>query len=177
MSVSALPARTGPQRRNSKFLARQEEFPATTEVPEAPYAPAGFRPGKAFNLPTEDEEARAAQNPPETTGIPADRYGPPEEPTTTVVPQEEETTDNPGSEVEDLARNTAASGEEAAAEIPDGLYYVQLPTGVQQLIVGVPEGGLKSENIKLAQLVESPPVLVAANAPQSYSYVSQFQTW
>lgn len=91
--------------------------PASTTPQAAPYPAAGFRPGRAFNLPTEEKKAA---EPSPSYGPPADKYGPPEEPTTTVQPELDEST-------------TDVSSDNTTAKIPKGLqpgfYFIQLPGG------------------------------------------------
>ncbi|XP_053956849.1 uncharacterized protein LOC128862316 [Anastrepha ludens] len=89
------------QLRNNRFLARIEnadnaggEVAVVEEVYPTPYPAAGYRPGRAFNLPGEDEEAAADDAQEEgsglatstTTEFPADDY------TTTTEPIEDENT-------------------------------------------------------------------------------------
>ncbi|CAH0586796.1 unnamed protein product [Chrysodeixis includens] len=116
---------------------------ATTQsTDDAPYAPAGFRPAKVFNLPTRQEAA-----PPSTSyGVPDDSYGAPLN--TYVAPQVEygvpekspateygvpETDDNEGSgkeeekveaEKENIKEEPKSDAEVVSAQ---GVYYVLLP--------------------------------------------------
>ncbi|XP_045449836.1 uncharacterized protein LOC123658459 [Melitaea cinxia] len=125
-----------PQYRQARFRSQRQEVEG--QGVDAPYAPAGYRPAKAFNLPTHQEYSPPATN----YGIPADSYGAPFNTYSTPqsqygVPQE---TDNNNKydreEVENVNEANDEQQKENIKEEPkndaevisaQGAYYVLLP--------------------------------------------------
>ncbi|XP_004518774.1 uncharacterized protein KIAA0754 [Ceratitis capitata] len=129
--------------------------PAATKAPKAPYPPAGWRPSRAFLLPTEiesaNQESGLAVNEPEPPVSPADKAG---HPACGV-------SDNP----------VAPKPEEGAKENPDA-ERVYVTANLGPAVLNSP---LSVPVLLRSQKLITPPIYVPAGRPFAYS--ASVQSW
>lgn len=143
----------------------------TTAEDEGPYAAAGKRPGKEFNLPTEDN---VTDIPTElSTGPPATVYGAPSDVDNQAsnAVDGNETTDEPESELLPSAQVQLTSAKQETG----GAYIVQLADNPLQQIFYLSSGNDASAKLQspVFQAVPSNPFLV----PRTVAYYPQYHTW
>lgn len=150
----------------------QQDLPKTKS---APYPPAGFRPERAFNLPTEEAdefnpEAKAVEAeepaveygaPAQEYGPPAQEYGPPSADDDTQIDEEEPLADEPV---------------EAEEEINPESERLTFDAGFLR-----PKNNIRSEKIQaikaprpVEQQIVTQPLFFN---PQAFVYTSQYQGW
>lgn len=140
----------------------------TPQVKAAPYPAAGFRPERAFNLPTEEadefnpepkaeEPAQEYGAPSQEYGPPAQEYGPPAADDDFPVEDEEPLSDAPEEENPEAERLTFDSG------------FLR------------PKFNIRSEKLQAIKAPRPVPQQFAAQPliynPQAFVYTSQYQSW
>lgn len=149
----------------------QEELP---QAKSAPYPAAGFRPERAFNLPTEEADEfnpeTKAEEPAVEYGAPAQEYGPPAQEYGPPAADDD-------SPIEDEEPLNDASEVEAEEEVNPEAERLTLDAGFLR-----PKFNIRNEKLQSIKAPRAVPQQFVAqplfyNPSQAFVYTSQYQSW
>lgn len=167
-------------RQNFRFQRQELDRESTTPSPsDAPYSPAGYRPAKAFNLPSREEVAPpgASYGVPDTSyGATAQTYGAPDPSTEYGVPDQTEPTTEEAIQVQGLRKERLEEQPKNDAEVisNQGAYYVLLPGSQLQRVQFQTENDLRNMayTARLQYRNEDKAPLFVYTAVPQYQYQS-----